>query len=141
MLIARPRKTLGLVLCGGCMDEALKVGDVVTCSRSGWWRVQSLDPHRNNRIILELVLSKDGRIPKKTARTYSAFKNWCKKITVEEVKKSKEFQNKILDTLLLIIDPKQNIEDEEIIKSLECSEKPEPEYLIRIGPPPSLLKR
>lgn len=119
--------------------DDIKIGDIVTCSRSGWWRVKSQDAQ--GRINLELVLSRDGDIPKKFVRTHSSHKNWCKKITIEEVLHSKKTQNKILDTLTLIIDPKQIVDNEEVLKSFENKEKPEPEYLKRLGPPPSLIGR
>ena len=123
------------------MPEEFKMGDIVCCGKSGWWRVKESDPINKNKMIIELVLDAKGNIPRKNPRRYSAWKQWCQKITVDSVMKNKEMELKKWDRLLFILDPSLEIEDESITKGAANLERPEPDYLINIGPPPSLMKK
>jgi hypothetical protein len=122
------------------LSDDLKIGDIVTCGRSGWWRVKSLDPQNQSRIIIEMVLDSKGSITKKGSRVYSASKTWCQKVTVNDIKRQKEEYSRRWDILLFMLDPSQ-VEDRNIVKILEWEDKPEPDYLANIGPPPSLLRK
>ena len=123
------------------MFYEFKIGDIVTCGRSGWWRVRNMDPQNQNRMLIELVMDSKGNIPKKNSRCFNASKQWCNKVTPESIKKQRDLDCKRWDTLLYIVDPTQEVEDKSILKSLENKDKPEPDYLVNIGPPPSLLQR
>lgn len=116
-----------------------KIGDIVSCGRMGWWRVKATDPNKFGRIILEMVMDGKGIIPKRP-RVFSANTMWCKKISVEQIKKQKEEDRQRWDTLLFIMDPSLVSEDL-VNKDVKGIEKPEPDYLLKLNPPPSLYKK
>jgi hypothetical protein len=122
--------------------NSFKSGDIVAFGpKSGWWRVKDVDPKSNNRIILELVMDSKGKVYTGKKRLYSAYITWIQKVTVDSINLQKEADLKKWDTLLFILDPNQEIKNESVAKSFEGLQKPEPEYLTRLGPPPSLLRK
>jgi hypothetical protein len=114
-----------------------KNGDIVACGRGGWWRVKSKDPHSSNRLILELVMDVKGNLPKKNPRTHSAYSNWCRLVTIEDIKKQREESNTKWEKLLYILSQKEYpIENPEKTKEVL-----EPDFLTNLSPPPSLSKK
>lgn len=118
-----------------------KEGDIVVCGRTGWWRVKSKDLHKSNRLMLELIMDGKGNVPKKTPRTFSAYANWCKIVTLDDVKKQREESKKMWDTLLFILDPEQEIDNKEIKDLIKKTEKSEPDFLLNLPIPQSLAKK
>lgn len=117
------------------MENNFKKGDVVSCGRSGWWVIKGFS--QGERLILELAMDRFGNIPKKK-KEYSAYSRWCQKVTIDYVKETKDSENKKWNTLMNILDPINFPLDE---SNLEVrKEKPEPEILTYLGPPPSLLQ-
>jgi hypothetical protein len=129
--------------------EEIKPGDIITCHRSGWWRVVGDDNVTVNyygnksdgRLIVELVMDKSGRMPKRNPRNISVHKSWCQKLTPEIIKQNKEKENKRWDTLLFLVDPTLKENPQEIPEGLGSISRPEPDYLSKLPPPKSILKK
>jgi hypothetical protein len=68
-----------------------QVGDIVTCHRSGYWRIISFSPRGSFvDIEVELVMSRRGIRPKRKAariRTYNAYTSKVTKSRVQEEKR------------------------------------------------------
>ncbi len=123
-------------------NNDFKKGDIVIFGpKSGWWRVIDRDPKTNNRTIVELVMDSKGKLYTGKKKLYSAYMTWLQKVTPDLVNIQKEADIKKWNTLLFILDPNQEMKDESVAKSFEGLQKPEPEYLTRLGLPPSLLKK
>ncbi len=56
-------------------NAPLRVGDIVTCGRKGWWRIKEIIPPQTNTgyqrdsYIVELVMDDNFKEPKHKART------------------------------------------------------------------------
>lgn len=117
-----------------------KVGDIVTCSRGGWWKVVAIDPLIKGKIILELALDNKGNVPK-NARRLSMPDHWCTLVLVSKVKQQREQDLKKYNNLLFIIDPTSGIDDSILDEKLKDTTSSEPKYLTTLDPPVSLQKK
>jgi hypothetical protein len=125
--------------------KVIKVDDIVTSGRSGWWRVLEVNDQKKNTygplLKLQLVMDKTGRVITKSRRVFNAYQNWCQKVTLEDIKKFKDDDNKKWDQLTLIIDPTQEVSNKESLQSEMPVVFVEPQFLNILGPPPSLAKK
>lgn len=128
-------------------DGDLQVGDIVISPHKnrGFWRVIEIEDRFSNTyqnasyIHVELVMSEDGVLPKKKARTHQFFAYQISKVDEEKIENWRSHDEAKWKHLLEVVRVKTPEElAEELIKNGE--DIPDPDILSFYGPPPSLVK-